>query len=67
MEGGDSTSTLVPVEIIEKHILVLRNQKVMLSTDLAELYGVEPRALIQAVKKNIKRFPDSLLKMWINF
>jgi len=54
-------STLVPVEIIEKHILVLRNQKVMLSTDLAELYGVEPRALIQAVKRNIKRFPDDFM------
>jgi len=54
-------STLVPVEIIEKRILVLRNQKVMLSTDLAELYGVEPRALIQAVKRNIKRFPDDFM------
>ena len=54
-------STLVPVEIIEKHILVLRNQKVMLSTDLAELYGVEPREMIQAVKRNIKRFPDDFM------
>ena len=54
-------STLVPVEIIEKHILVLRNQKVMLSTDLAELYGVVPRELIQAVKRNIKRFPDDFM------
>jgi len=54
-------STLVPVEIIEKYILVLRNQKIMLSSDLAILYGVEPRALIQAVKRNIKRFPEDFM------
>jgi len=33
----------------------------MLSTDLAELYNVEPRALIQAVKRNIERFPDDFI------
>lgn len=54
-------NTLVPVEIIEKHILVLRNQKVMLSADLAELYGVEPKVLVQAVKRNIKRFPEDFM------
>ncbi len=54
-------STLVPVEIIEKHILVLRNQKVMLSADLTELYGVEPKVLVQAVKRNIKRFPEDFM------
>ncbi|MGD9577231.1 MAG: ORF6N domain-containing protein [Syntrophorhabdus sp.] len=54
-------STLVPVEIIEKHILVLRNQKVMLSADLAELYGVEPKVLVQAVKRNMKRFPEDFM------
>ncbi|MEW6557389.1 MAG: ORF6N domain-containing protein [Elusimicrobiota bacterium] len=42
---------------IEKKILLVRGQKVMLSTDLAKLYGVEPRTLIQAVKRNIERFP----------
>ncbi len=54
-------STLVPVEIIEKHILVLRNQKVMLSADLTELYGVEPKVLVQAVKRNMKRFPEDFM------
>ncbi len=54
-------NTLVPVEIIEKHILVLRNQKVMLSADLAELYGVEPKVLVQAVKRNMKRFPEDFM------
>ena len=40
-----------------KVILVIRDEKVILDTDLALLYGVETRALIQAVKRNSKRFP----------
>ncbi len=43
---------------IESRIFLLRRQRVMLSTDLAELYGVERRALIQAVTRNARRFPD---------
>ncbi len=53
--------TIVPVEHIEKRIFYLRGQKIMLSTDLAELYGVEPRILIQAVKRNTDRFPDDFM------
>ena len=52
---------LVPVDIIERKIYLIRNHKVMLSTDLAELYGVEPRALVQAVKRNSERFPDDFM------
>lgn len=48
----------LPVETIERKILFLRGQKVMLSRDLAVLYEVEPRVLIQAVKRNIDRFPE---------
>ena len=48
---------LVPPERIERSILLIRGQKVMLSTDLAELYQVEPRVLVQAIKRNIARFP----------
>lgn len=48
---------ILPSERIENRILLLRNQKVMLSGDLAELYEVEPRALVQAVKRNAERFP----------
>ena len=44
-------------EVIERKILFVRGQKVMLDADLAELYGVETRILIQAVKRNIRRFP----------
>jgi len=52
---------LIPVERIERSILLMRGQKVMLSTDLAELYQVEPRALVQAVKRNIARFPQDFM------
>ena len=55
------SKSLVPSEIIEKKIFLLRGQKVMLSIDLAQLYQVEPRALIQAVKRNLDRFPDDFM------
>ena len=57
----DGSKSLIPSEIIEKKIFLLRGQKVMLSSDLAELYQVEPRALIQAVKRNIDRFPEDFM------
>ncbi len=52
---------LVISERIEKRILLLRGQRVMLSMDLAELYGVEPRVLVQAVKRNNERFPGDFM------
>ena len=45
-------------ELIEKCVFFIRGRKVMLSTHLADLYGIEPRVLIQAVKRNKARFPD---------
>src|SRR4051794_32709423 len=42
----------------ERRILLLRGQKVMLNFDLAELYGVETKALNRAMKRNRERFPD---------
>lgn len=53
--------SLVPAERIEKRIFLVRGQKVMLDSDLAELYGVETRALIQAVRRNIDRFPGDFM------
>jgi len=50
-------SNLIPLEIIERKIYLIRGIKVMLDFDLAELYQVETRALIQAVKRNNNRFP----------
>jgi hypothetical protein len=49
---------VVPLDRIERQIHFIRGHKVMLDTDLAELYGVEPRALLQAVKRNLDRFPE---------
>ncbi|MDQ6960018.1 MAG: ORF6N domain-containing protein [Mariprofundaceae bacterium] len=54
-------SQLIPVELIEKRILLIRSQKVMLDADLAEMYGVETRALHQAVKRNLDRFPPDFM------
>jgi hypothetical protein len=52
---------LIPEEIIGRKIFLLRGQKVMLSNHLAGLYGVETRVLIQAVKRNIERFPEDFM------
>ena len=52
---------LIPQEIIENKILLLRGKKVMLDRDLALLYGVETRVLNQAVQRNIKRFPNDFM------
>ena len=46
---------------IERLIFLVRGQKIMLSTHLAELYGVEARVLVQAVKRNIERFPEDFM------
>ena len=51
----------IPAERIEKAILLVRGQKVMLDRDLAVLYGVETRVLNQAVRRNIKRFPPDFM------
>lgn len=48
-------------ERIEQHIYFLRGEKVLMSTDLANLYQVQPRALIQAVKRNLDRFPGDFM------
>lgn len=48
-------------ELIERRIFLIRAQKVMLSTDLADLYGVQPRVLVQAVKRNNNRFPEDFM------
>ena len=52
---------LIPIEIIENRILVLRGHRVMLDRDLAELFGVETRVLNQAVSRNGDRFPDDFM------
>ena len=49
---------LIPAEQIERAILLIRGQKVMLDADLASLYEVDTGQLVRQVKRNITRFPD---------
>ena len=49
------------LELIQKKIYEIRGQKVMLDRDLATMYGVETRALNQAVKRNMERFPEDFM------
>ena len=51
----------VPVEMIERRIYLIRRQKVMLDSDLAELYGVQTFNLNKAVKRNRERFPEDFM------
>lgn len=58
MDKNDLNDLVVNIENISDYIYIIRGKKVMLDADLAMLYGVETRALIQAVKRNIDRFPE---------
>ena len=53
--------SIVPVERIQNKIYLLRNEKVMLDLDLAELYGVPTKRMKQAIKRNIERFPEDFM------
>jgi hypothetical protein len=53
--------SLIPYERIERTIIILRGQKVMLDADLAVLYGIPTKALKQAVKRNMERFPAEFM------
>ncbi len=55
------SQTVLPDEQIISKIYVFRNQKVMLDSDLATLYGVETKVLNQAVKRNSNRFPADFM------
>jgi phage regulator Rha-like protein len=52
---------LVPAERIERMIMIIHDQKVMLDSDLAELYAVETKILNRAVKRNVDRFPSDFM------
>lgn len=63
---AESKEKLVSLEVvaapaIEKRIFVICERQVMLDEDLADLYGVETKRLIQQVKRNLKRFPDDFM------
>lgn len=52
---------LIPLEKISSKIYFIRNEKVLLDSDLAELYNVETKRLKEAVRRNIKRFPNDFM------
>lgn len=69
--GKQKVMQLVPAERIANSILIVRGNRVLLDVDLAAMYGVENRALLQAVKRNPERFPDDFmlqltLQEWAN-
>jgi phage regulator Rha-like protein len=53
--------SLIPIEKITSKIYLIRKEKVMLDSDLADLYGVETKVLVQAIKRNIDRFPKDFM------
>jgi len=55
------TSTIIPNEVIINKIYLIRGIKVMLDSDLAELYGVETKRLKEQVRRNIERFPEHFM------
>ena len=55
------TKELIPKEMIERKILLIRGHKVMLDRDLAELYGASTKRLNEQVKRNKKRFPEDFM------
>ena len=50
-------SNIIPDEVIMNKIIIIRNLRVMIDSDMAELYGVSTKRLNEAVKRNLKRFP----------
>ena len=54
-------SELVPIELIQNKIMVIRGENVMIDGDLADLYGVETKQLKRAVRRNLQRFPSDFM------
>lgn len=59
--AAENVSVIIPDEIISNKIFLIRDVKVMLDRDLAELYGVSTGNLNKAVKRNHKRFPEDFM------
>jgi hypothetical protein len=57
---------IVPLNVIEKKILLIGGLKMMLDSDLAALYGVETKMLVRAVKRNLERFPGDFMVQLTN-
>jgi phage regulator Rha-like protein len=61
MSENNNKKSLVPNELIASRILLIRDQKVMIDSDIAELYGVTTKRLNEQVKRNISRFPSNFM------
>jgi len=57
----NKNTNLIPVERIERAILLIRHEKVMLDSDLAEIYGVETKRINEQVRRNLNRFPPDFM------
>ena len=55
------TLSIISDDVVENKIYEIRNQKVMLDSDLAELYGVETKRLNEQIKRNLDRFPEDFM------
>jgi len=66
MSYKNSDPEIFPDHIVVSKIFIIRKHKVMIDRDLAELYGVETRALNQAVKRNLQRFPEDFMFQMIS-
>jgi hypothetical protein len=60
-EQRTASPEMIAMPAIEKRILVIRERQVMLDQDLADLYGVETKRLIEQVKRNLERFPEDFM------
>jgi hypothetical protein len=61
MENLKDENMVIPLDIIERRIFIIRGRKVMTDYDLAELYRVPTKRLNEAVKRNKERFPDDFM------
>ena len=52
---------VIKIENIEELIIVIRNEKVILDSDVAKIYGIETKRINEAVKNNPERFPDGYI------
>jgi hypothetical protein len=60
-KDAQSSSLAIPDEVLMNKIYLIRGQKVMIDSDLSELYGVETRRLNEQVKRNLQRFPEDFM------
>ena len=57
----ENKTNIIPIERIVESIFFIRKEKVILDSSIAKLYNVETKVLLQAVKRNIKRFPKDFM------